>query len=406
MSQAKKRLQVLQPIESQIIFPQSLPNKDKFYWDIQEIENSFSGRMDFDHIGIFIKEAGQLLLNAISLFEKGYFDCAYYSLRSAVDVATTLVYFVDMPEEERNVKFSAWKENDHFPMKGEMIQALLKRGNILRDMKEKMPKFFDDAQKLSEKLNKYVHKQGFQNYYVVREYYFNNKPQDVFIQNFENNLKKCIGVIAVMRLAIDPFPVLLLDDEILCRCPGLVEKPYREDFVKEYIGEKYLEAYKTTEIYKGLYDYYMVQERKNEAVFNVIQYQIIDTSKKEEILSQIHLLGLDDIVCVTIAFACDKAVRLYPQELCELCVYYTDRKSNRINQKSYMKDSQRFSSNENKYNQPDDEVFISVFPFRDINYFVEHNEKLTDSDIETISNELKSLDNTLPSIKNYMEEDL
>lgn len=397
---------MLQSFKSKIIFPQSLPNKDKFYWDIQEIENSFSGRMDFDHIGIFIKEAGQLLLNAISLFEKGYFDCAYYSLRSALDVATTLVYFVDMPEEERNVKFSAWKENDHFPMKGEMIQALLKRGNILRDMKEKMPKFFDDAQKLSEKLNKYVHKQGFQNYYVVREHYFNSKPQDRFIQNFENNLKKCIGVIAVMRLAIDPFPVLLLDDEILCRCPGLLEEPYREDFVKEYIGEKYLEAYKTTEIYKGLYDYYMVQERKNEAVFNVIQYQIIDTSKKEEILSQIHLLGLDDIVCVTIAFACDKAVRLYPQELCELCVYYTDRKSNRINQKSYMKDSQRFSSNENKYNQPDDEVFISVFPFRDINYFVEHNEKLTDSDIETISNELKSLDNTLPSIKNYMEEDL
>ena len=406
MSQERRRSRVLQSFKSKIIFPQSLPNKDKFYWDIQEIENSFSGRMDFDHIGIFIKEAGQLLLNAISLFEKGYFDCAYYSLRSALDVATTLVYFVDMPEEERNVKFSAWKENDHFPMKGEMIQALLKRGNILRDMKEKMPKFFDDAQKLSEKLNKYVHKQGFQNYYVVREHYFNSKPQDRFIQNFENNLKKCIGVIAVMRLAIDPFPVLLLDDEILCRCPGLLEEPYREDFVKEYIGEKYLEAYKTTEIYKGLYDYYMVQERKNEAVFNVIQYQIIDTSKKEEILSQIHLLGLDDIVCVTIAFACDKAVRLYPQELCELCVYYTDRKSNRINQKSYMKDSQRFSSNENKYNQPDDEVFISVFPFRDINYFVEHNEKLTDSDIETISNELKSLDNTLPSIKNYMEEDL
>ena len=131
---------MLQSFKSKIIFPQSLPNKDKFYWDIQEIENSFSGRMDFDHIGIFIKEAGQLLLNAISLFEKGYFDCAYYSLRSALDVATTLVYFVDMPEKERNEKFSAWKENEHFPMKGEMIQALLKKGNILRDMKEKMPK--------------------------------------------------------------------------------------------------------------------------------------------------------------------------------------------------------------------------------------------------------------------------
>lgn len=397
---------MLQPIESKIVLPQSLPNRDKFYWDIQEIKNSFSGRMDFDYIGIFIREAGQLLLNSISLFEKGYFDCAYYSLRSAVDVATTLVYFVDMPEEERKVKFSAWKENEHFPMKGEMIQALLKKGNILRDMKEKMSKFFDDAQKLSEKLNKYVHKQGFQNYYVVREHYFNSKPQDRFIQNFENYLKKCIGVIAVMRLAIDPFPVLLLDDEILCRCPGLVEEPYREDFVKEYIGEKYLEAYKTTEIYRELYNYYMKVKKPNETTFNVMKFQFIDTARQKDIVSQWALLGYIDMVCVTIVFACNKAVKLYPQELCELGVYTTDRKSNRINQNSYIKkDSQRFASNENKYNQPYDEVFISVFQFRQMNYFVEHNEKLTDSDIETISNELKSLDNTLPSIKDYMEED-
>ena len=394
MLRERKRCQMLQSCKSRIIFPQSLTNKDKFYMDIQEIENSFSGRMDFDYIGIFIKEAGELLLNAISLFEKGYFDCAYYSLRSAVDVATTLVYFVDMPEEERKVKFSAWKGNEHFPMKGEMIQALLKRGNILRDMKEKMSKFFDDAQKLSEKLNKYVHKQGFQNYYVVREYYFNSKPQDVFIQNFENYLKKCIGVIAVMRLAVDPYPILLMDDEILCRCPGLVEDPYREDFVKEYIGEKYLEAYKTTEIYKGLYDYYMVKERQKDAVFNVIQNQIIDTNKKEEILSQINLLAGYDIVCVTLVFSCEKIVKTYAMH--GLMTYFTDRSSNRKVSSWNRDDFNRFATQEYKYNQTYDEVFISVFPFRDTNYFVEHNEKLTDSDIETISNELKSLDNTLP----------
>ena len=41
---------------------------------------------------------------------------------------------------------------------------------------------------------------------------YNNQPSvDKFIKKFEEYLQRCIGVVAVMRLAIDPFPILLMD---------------------------------------------------------------------------------------------------------------------------------------------------------------------------------------------------
>ena len=56
-----------------------------------------------------MKGKSKQLVNAIELFEMGYFDCAYYSLRSAVEVSTTMVYLSDLPEAEREKQLEAWK---------------------------------------------------------------------------------------------------------------------------------------------------------------------------------------------------------------------------------------------------------------------------------------------------------
>lgn len=109
-----------------------------------------------------------------------------------------------------------------------MIKQLSTKGNIFSEMKEKMPDFFSDAKELSAELNKYVHKQGLRHFYISRNHPLNgNKPQDYFIKNFEYYLKRSIGVVAVMRLAIDPFPILMMDEEILYRCFDSMTDPYR-----------------------------------------------------------------------------------------------------------------------------------------------------------------------------------
>ena len=294
------------------IRPIPLPDKERYYWDLQNIENSWTGRIDANLCNTFVMEAEQQLVNAIELFEMGYFDCAYYSLRSAVEVSTTMVYLSDLPEAEREKQLEAWKATLDFPMETQMIRQLAKSGAVFADMLTKMADFFSDAKKLNAELNKFVHKQGLQHFYMARNHPINqNKSQTTFIKTFEDYLTRCLGVVAVMRLAIDPFPILLMDEEILLRCFDSMTEPYSEDFVEKYIGQSTLNDYKKTDLFLGTYDSFIKDEKKNESVFNVMKYQYIDTTRFDVIFSQLHLLSIYDIVAVLMTFACNKIVKVY-----------------------------------------------------------------------------------------------
>ena len=356
------------------IQPVKLKNREQLYFDLINIENSWSGRIDGNICNTFIMEAEQQLVNAIELFEQGYFDCAYYSLRSAVDLSTTMVFLDDMPDEEREKFLSAWKSTADFPMQGQMIKQLSQRGNVFVDMKTKMPDFFSDAKSLSAELNKYVHKQGFQNFYVSRNHPINQKKsQESFVYTFKKYLQRCIGVVAVMRLAVDPFPILLMDEDILYRCFDSMTDPYSEEFVKKYIGVVTIKQYKHTELYISIHDSFLSDEKKNEATFNVMKCHYIDSRRMEEIFSQLHLLPKDDIISVLLVSSCEKVVKTYS---CYGLMYFTDRNTNRKEMSWSGLDFKNFSEAENQKNQPYDEVYISVFYFDDMPYFVEHNELL------------------------------
>jgi hypothetical protein len=357
------------------------------------IEHSWSGRSDIWGIAnTFIMEAVQQLVNSMELFEQGYFDCAYYSIRSAVDLSTTIVFLSDMPDGECEKFLNAWKETKDFPMQGQMIKQLLSKGYIISDMKEKMAGFFTSAKELSEILNKYVHKQGLCHFYVSRNHPINKiKSQDTFTNNFEIHLRRAIGVVAVMRLAIDPFPILLMDKEILYRYSDSMTDPYKEEFVEEYVGKEVVTHYKGTKIYQETYDIIMQEERKSEFVFNVVKYKYIDSQKIDEILQQFSLISKKDAISVLMVYACEKVVKTY----CEggLLVYFTDRNTNRIVLSWSSIDFINFTKAQNLINQPYDEAYISVFQFDSDEYFVEHNEKLntTDvTDIDTLVSELLS----------------
>lgn len=377
------------------IRPISLTNKEQYYFDLQNIENSWTGRIDANLCNTFVMEAEQQLVNAIELFEMGYFDCAYYSLRSAVDVSTTMVFLTDLLEEERERYLAAWKATDGFPIQGRMIKQLKDNGDVFRDMFIKMPNFFSRAKYLSAALNKYVHKQGLRHFYISRNHYINqNKSQDNFIKNFQYYLEQSIGVVAVMRLAIDPFPVLLMDDEILYRCFDSMTEPYSPEFIEKYIGTSTLEAYKQTDLYAGTYDSFIGDEKKNEAVFSVMKYQYIDTQSFDEINSQLHLLSKTDVIAVKIAEASEKVVKVYAYN--GLLMYFTDKKTNRTAHSWDSRDFLSFSKSDQLINQAYGEAYVSVFVFDDEPYFAEHNELLN----ENVKNEInKNVLNTLSEMK-------
>ncbi|WP_373821919.1 hypothetical protein [Veillonella sp.] len=380
-------------IEDNNILKNDSLNKLKYYMDIYNIEHSLSGRLDGNISNLFIKEAAQQLINAVKLFSDGYFDCAYYLLRSAIEISTIMVFLVDMPEDERKRYLDAWMETLDFPMQGKIIQELSRNGDIFVDMKDKMPIFFDNAKNLSSELNKYVHKQGIQHFYSYIPYniYISDRAKELGV-TFEKHLKQCIGIVSVMRLAIDPFPILLMDKEILYRCFDSITEPYTESFVEEYIGIDIIDCYKKTEIYTGLYDSFMQNEKKSESVFLVTNHEYIVSTMIKQILLQKHLLSKRDLISVLLVSSNNKVVKVY----CDngLLQYYTDRNTKRVKLSWSGEDFKRFSNSKKLINQVYDEAYISVLKFDNELYFIEHNEKIEQTEIKAINDfiikELKS----------------
>lgn len=365
-----------------------LKNKEKFYLDLMNIENSWTGRMDTSVGNTFIMESVQLIVNSMELFELGYFDCAYYSLRSAVEISTTMVFLSDMPHEERESFLNSWKSTKDFPMQGKMLKMLSEKGGIFIDVKEEMPDFFDFAKNLNMELHKYVHKQGFQHFYVSRNHPINmKKSTEDFVSIFESYVKKCITIVAVMRLVIDPFPILLMDKEILFRCFDSMTDPYSEEFVDEYIGELFINEYKNTSIFISTYESFINEPLKSEPTFDVMKYQYIDTNKKDEIHAQLSLLTDYDVVCCLLAFSSSKVVKIY---CCGgLMMYFTDRKTNRKEMSWSGIDFKNFEDSAQKINLPYDEVYISVFEFNNEPYFIEHNETIDEEEYKNLDLQIR-----------------
>ena len=177
-----------------------------------------------------------------------------------------------------------------------------------------------------------------------------------------------------MRLAFDPFPVLLMDDEILYRCFDSMTDPYSVEFVRDYIGEATIEQYKQTEIYIGTYDSFINDEKKNEAVFDVMKHKYVDSRRFEEIFTQLHLLPECEIVAVLLVASCVKVVKVYCYG--GMLMYFTDRNTKRTVMSWSSGDFNKFSEADERINLIYDEVYISVFTFNEENYYVEHNEML------------------------------
>lgn len=371
-------------IEDNNILKNDSLNKLKYYMDIYNIDHSLSGRLDSNISNLFIKEAAQQLINAVKLFSDGYFDCAYYLLRSAIEISTIMVFLVDMPEDERNRYLDAWMETLDFPMQGRIIQELSRNGDIFVDIKDKMPVFFDNAKNLSSELNKYVHKQGIQHFYSYIPYniYISDRAKELEV-TFEKHLKQCIGIVAVMRLAIDPFPILLMDKEILYRCFDSITEPYTESFVEEYIGIDIIDCYKKTEIYTCLYDSFMQDEKKSESVFFVTNHEYIVSTKIKEILLQKHLLSKRDLISVLLVASNNKVVKVYCGN--GLLQYYTDRNTKRAKLSWSSEDFKRFSNSKEIINQVYDEAYISVLKVDNELYYIEHNEKFEQIEIKAIN---------------------
>lgn len=373
-------------IENDHIRPIKLEGKEQYYFDLENISNSWTGRVDADFTNKFIIESSHLIVNAIVLFEKGYFDCAYYSLRQSLEISTTMSYLLELNPEKRKKKIYDWNNQNQFPMDKNMLEFLEKNKDNYFDMFTKMNDYFEKIKVTKRNINKFIHKQGNEYFYVTRNHVMNRKyDENDYKKEFVKFLKICIGGVAILRLVVDPMPVLLMDKEIYHRIGDSMTKDFSQEFVEKYIGLENIEKYKETQMYVETFNDIMKEEKQEKCVTDVIKHHYIDKNKVDDILKQKHLLRKEQVLIVTLCGLIEKVVKAYTWN--GIFMYFTNLDTNR---KKLSWNGEFFyilSQKDKHINCEFDEAYISYFKFSDeLEVYLEHNDILNESEIDKIKN--------------------
>lgn len=291
--------------------PVEIENKEFYYSLIYEISESLTSGIIVDlfhsnKINMIITEACQSLANSIRLYELGYFDDAYYSMRSAIELATIMLDVGDNEYEKMVNNINLFSNKEYRNFRASTLRYLKENGIEFRDVANKMPNFVNEINNTCIKLNSFVHKTGFDNFYGIRNYYNENfhKKQ---LDDFENNLISSIRIVAIMRLVIDPFPLLLADEEIYYRSPNIMTYPFNEKLL-EVMGEESIAEFKNTDVYKSYEEELMKLEKRNQEVNNIVMADYIDLDNLENIYLQKHLLNHHELKYVDIASCSEKII--------------------------------------------------------------------------------------------------
>lgn len=256
------------------IKPFSLSRANEYLEDLNDLRFSDSGLVTEVNPFFFVNESCQLLANSVNLFKLGYFDCAFYSVREAIELSLSGLYLFCNPE-----KIKSWSRLEKGFELRIMIPELKAGKEEYANIKELFKNFFERLDVKKKLMNKYVHKQGYKSLY----FHYNNinthgKPERIktLTSDFEAALHDTITAVALYRLVIDPYPILMLDEDIAFRMPDLMAESFSKSFIDKYFSDEYVERYKKSMIYKSYYDYFKAQPLQNEAVYALIHWQLFE----------------------------------------------------------------------------------------------------------------------------------
>ena len=360
--------------------PFSLSKANEYLEDLNDLRFSDSGLVTEANPFFFVNESCQLLANSVNLIKLGYFDCAFYSVREAIELSLSGLYLFCNPE-----KLKAWSRLENGFELRTMVPELKAGKEEYANIKELFRDFFERLDMKKNLMNKYVHKQGYKSFY----YHYNNinaygKQERIstLISDYEAALHDTITAVALYRLVIDPFPILMLDENIAFRMPDLVAEPFSKSFICKYFSDEYVERYKKSIIFKSYYDYFKAQPLQNEAVYALIHWQLFERKDFDVIKEQKELLSLHDIEAVDL-FMCSLKIGAV---IIDGCINY--------NSETKLKDtslaigdayySETFKGQKD-YNVAHKGGYISRFRLNGCMTYIKHCDVFTEEEIERIS---------------------
>lgn len=390
------------------IVPIELPHAEDYQSALRELEAAEASFFGINRVvWLQVREAITSIGNALDLFKIGYPDAACYCLRQSIELATCFAYFHELPERERKAKLAAWQtQSSWFPLRGKMETKLESVGGEYADMHKRMPSFFTHIKEINERINKHIHKQGYDFCYHYRHFMPIEKKRQLvesLIREYESFVETAIGVVAVFKLVIDSLPILLSEEDVANRLPGLLTEPYSPVFMENYIGREFVAEFKTTQRYKDFKEDIIRRPRLNDAVYNLKQWQIFERKNASQVLEQCEQLDYFERLVVLLALHSNKVAHVYFYD--GLLMFVTDVKCNRTITSQSSDDFKKIRLSGQKKNIQFKGVLLTVFETYDNDScFVEHDSPFEDEEWLTLCKLVADLNNTITEQIKGMEQ--
>lgn len=374
--------------------PTKLKDKELFVNASLDIQHSFTGRLDMLGLHIFFIEAATMIRNAVKLYEEGFFDAAFYSVRCAVELARVVTYFSKDDNPQDSDVFKGWATGGKFPFDSTIKTELEKSSSTYQEVREVLSDFFDGQSANLKKYQKYIHKQGFRSFY---ERGFTNKDREEarlkrITDDFVSFTKNSLAEIALLRLCVDPFPLLLRDPDVKYKIHAeWMTEAFSDQMVDSIIGKSKIKLYCSTDFYKSHVEYFVDNEILSEEAHTLINDQFYDRATWSIIKSQLQLLSSGDMLAVKVFNTSKKIAKIYMFN--GMMFYFSDIKSSRKNMGFSGLDLIKLKESKQKLNQPYDEAYLSYLLLGDEDVWVEHNGMLTKAELT----KLQSIDTSSTS---------
>ena len=260
----------------------SLPERDIILHNLHSLKFMTTGQADRLFCNLFLNESVQLLINSIFLYEDGYFDCAFYSIRQAYEVGNSMLYIAN----NGKLKLNIWNEKGYYPMNKKLIEELSKIDVAYSEIRMVNFDFFKEYDELLKKAHKIIHKQGFDTFYDIREAYRFNKKfnKNEEIDFFLKLLKYSIGMAIILYIVVDPISLVLADDDLSARFNfDPLTEPANIQFFNDYLTDDIITKIKSTESFLEFSSYFANKEKMLPSVFDVVRNQAFDIDSLDKI---------------------------------------------------------------------------------------------------------------------------
>ena len=359
--------------DHRLLVKNQLPDHDELLGTLRALIPT-TGNLDELFCNTFFSESVELLKHAFFLYEEGYFDCAFYSLRQSIEnMNNMLLAAVDAD------KFAIWKEKRRFPADSKVKDLLSQQNNAYNEIKTVIPEFFEQYDELLKKANKYIHKQGFDTFYVYSNL---SDPADKEKRTelFLSFLKYAIGMMLIINIALDPLSLALSDFEVDSHIAfDPMTEPIPVRIFEKYLSLEIIEKIKTTNHYTALKEYFLAMEELNEATYAVLRYSHFNVEQLDEIEKQINQLDLSQVVMFCILKSGIKATHFYWDYG---ILGYSTSYEPKVHLREYSSNQfDDYLHGDGECNYPWQGMYISIFKTIGSYLIVQHNEQLVESEI-------------------------